>query len=353
MSILNLARPELLALKGYSSARMEAGAAAIMLNANEAPQALVDLPSGAAINRYPLPQPPELVAALAKRYGVRDAQLLVSRGSDEAIDLLIRAFCRAGQDAIAICPPTFGMYQVCAAVQGASVQSLPLDAQADFALDFAQLEAAVTVQTKLVFLCSPNNPTGGVLPRAQILDFVQRMAGRALVVVDEAYVEYSEAGSLSDALDAHPNLAILRTLSKAFALAGARIGCLIADPQVIGLRRKIMAPYPLPQPCVDAALLALQRAAAVDAWVSCTRAERERVHASLRLNPAVLQVWPSQGNFLAFRVADATQTWHALAQRGVVVRDVSHYLGLAGSLRVSIGTPAENDAFLVALREIS
>jgi histidinol-phosphate aminotransferase len=288
---------------------------------------------------------------LAQRYGVSDEQLLVGRGSDEAIDLLVRAFCRAGQDAILICPPTFGMYQVCAAVQNASVQSVPLDPQAGFSLDFARLAAAVTPATKLIFLCSPNNPTGGVLPRAQVLDFVQHMAGRALVVVDEAYVEFSDSGSISDALNQYDNLAVLRTLSKAFALAGARIGCLLAHPQVITLLRKIMAPYPLPQPCVDAALLALVRAAAVDAWVSSVRAERERVHASLRLNPAVLQVWPSQANFLAFRVADATQTWRALAQRGIVVRDVSHYLGLAGSLRVSIGTPTENDAFVAALKE--
>lgn len=350
MNVLDLARPDLRGLKPYSSARMEASAAAVMLNANEAPQAFVSH-AGPALNRYPMPQPPPLLAALAARYGVPESSVLAGRGSDEAIDLLVRAFCRAGQDAVLICPPTFGMYQVAAAVQGAKLQSVPLDARNGFSLDLAAVAAAVTASTRLVFLCSPNNPTGGVLPREPVLELVRRLHGRALVVVDEAYVEFSNAGSLADVLLQYPNLAILRTLSKAFGLAAARIGCLLADPQVIELLRRIMAPYPLPQPCVELALAALQQSAAVDAWVRSVAAERERVHASLRLLPGVLDVWPSQANFLSFRVSDAQASWTALAARGVVVRDVSHYLGLAGALRVSVGTAAQNDAFLHALKE--
>lgn len=349
MSVLELVRPDLRGLRGYSSARLEAGEAGLLLNANEAPDSGVP---GAGLHRYPQPQPAALVSALARTYGVRPEQVLVGRGSDEAVDLLTRALCRAGQDRVLICPPTFGMYQVCAAVQGAAVDSVPLQAEQGFALDFAALRAAVTPTTRIVWLCSPNNPTGGELPRAQVLEFVADMAGRALVVIDEAYGEFGDAPSYAGELERFPHLAVLRTLSKAYGLAGARIGSLLAHPELIALLRRLMAPYPLPTPCVDAALTALAAQPRVDAWVSQCVQERERVYTSLRLLPGVRQVWPSAANFVAFRVDEATTTWRGLAARGVVVRDVSHYLGLAGALRVSMGWPAHNDAFLDALRNV-
>lgn len=353
MSVLDLARPELLALKPYSSARLEAGQAQVMLNANESPEpAYAD--DALSLNRYPDPQPAALIERLAGAFGVTPAQVYAGRGSDEAIDLLTRAFCRAGQDAALVCPPTFGMYAVAAGVQGASVITVPLDARRDFALDAeAVIAAAKANPVKLAYLCSPNNPTGGAVPRDQILRIVEALAGRCLVVVDEAYGEYADAPTLADALGDHPNLAVLRTLSKAYGLAGARIGVLLAAPEIIGLMRRIMAPYPLPTPSVDAALRAFspEASAARVARIERTRAERDRIAAALAALPGVRRVWPSQANFLVFRVDGASAVWRRLADAGVLIRDVSHYLGLADVLRVSIGLPEENDRFLAALAE--
>lgn len=353
MSVLELARPELLALKPYSSARLEAGRAQVMLNANESPEPAFE-GDELALNRYPDPQPAALLEQLARAFGVAPAQIYVGRGSDEAIDLLTRAFCRAGQDAVLISPPTFGMYAVAAGVQGAAVVSVPLDAGRDFALDAdAVIAAARANPVKLVYVCSPNNPTGGAVPRAVILRIVEALAGRCLVVVDEAYGEYADQPSLADALGSHPNLVVLRTLSKAFGLAGARVGVLLAAPEIIGLMRRIMAPYPLPTPSVAAALRAFapDATAARVARIARTRAERARIAAALAALPGVRRVWPSDANFLVFRVDGAGAVWRRLADAGVLIRDVSHYLGLSDVLRVSIGLPEENDRFLAALAD--
>lgn len=351
MSVLALARAELLALKPYSSARMEAGPAAVMLNANESPYLPFD-GDALALNRYPEPQPAGLIERLAGYWGVRPAQVFLGRGSDEAIDLLVRAFCRAGEDAVLVSPPTFGMYRVAAGVQGARVVEVPLRAEAGFALDLdGVIQAELEHPCKLVFVCAPNNPTGGDVALATIGELARALQDRALVVVDEAYVEYAARASAASLLDAHPNLVVLRTLSKAWGLAGARVGALLAAPEITGLLRRIMAPYPLPTPCVAAALAACAPAAASAraAHVAGTIGERARVAAALAAHSAVRELWPSAANFLVFRVDDAHATWQALVARGVVVRDVSHYLGLAGCLRVSIGAPDENEAFLAAL----
>lgn len=355
MSVLDLARPELLTLKPYSSARMEAGAAAVMLNANESAYAPYE-GDELGLNRYPEPQPTALLAALAAHYRVPVEQVFLGRGSDEAIDLLVRAFCRAGQDAVLVSPPTFGMYAVAAQVQGAQVISVPLIAQDDFALDTdAVLAACADAPVKLVFVCSPNNPTGGLVPRATILRLAQALAGRALVVVDEAYGEYSQASSLTSELPAHANLCVLRTLSKAFGLAGARLGVLLADAGIIALLRRIMAPYPVPLPCAAAAMQALSSAAtaARELRIAQTLQERSRLARALADLPCVLRVWPSAANFLAFELDDAPARWRQLAERGVLVRDISHYLGLRNCLRVSIGSPDENNRFLAALAAVS
>ena len=352
MSVLDLARQELLRLKPYSSARMEAGQATVMLNSNESPFAPF---TGAAegLNRYPEPQPEEVLRALAFEYGTDRQQLLLGRGSDEAIDLLVRAFCQCGQDAILISPPTFGMYAVAAGVQGAAVVSVPLDAQRDFLMDFpAVLAAAENSAVKIVFVCSPNNPTGGLVPVEEVRRLARALSGRALVVVDEAYGEFAQADSLAADVAAIPNLAVLRTLSKAYGLAGARLGVLIAVPEIIGLLRRIMAPYPIPSPCAAAALAALDPLG-VDVRekrLALILSERERVVTALAQHPRVRQVWPSSANFIAFRVDDARQLWCELAERGILIRDISHNLGLSDCLRVSIGTAEENDQFLRALR---
>ena len=348
MSVLDLARPELRALKGYSSARMESSGGAVLLNANESPWTPYE-EDALALNRYPEPQPPALIGKLCEIYRVAREQLLVGRGSDEMIDLLTRAFCRAGQDAVLIMPPTFGMYRVCAGIQGAAVREVPLLAEADFQVDWLALQAAITPAVKLVYLCTPNNPTGGEFVRAPLFALLEKLRGRALVVVDEAYGEFSAQPSWSTELDKFEHLVVLRTLSKAYGLAGARVGCALAHPELIALLRKLIAPYPLPSPVVDAALRGLAQPEQVQARIVMLISERERVRNALQKHPAVDKVWPSAANFLCFRVDNAAARYARLAAGGVVVRDVSHYLGLADCLRVSVGTREENSRFLEAL----
>ncbi|MDE2307441.1 MAG: histidinol-phosphate transaminase [Xanthomonadaceae bacterium] len=350
MSVLDLARAEIRAMQPYSSARMEASGGQILLNANESAWTPVG-DEGMGCNRYPEPQPAALVEALAGLYGVRREQLLVGRGSDEAIDLLVRAFCRAGEDAILIQPPTFGMYAVCARVQNAAVIEVPL--ADDFTLDVDEVLAAVTPAVKLVFVCTPNNPSGRCVPRARIERLLRELAGRALLVVDEAYVEFADDGSVAELIDRHDNLAVLRTMSKAWALAGARIGCLLANPGVIALLRRIMAPYPLPLPCVAAALAALSPAgqAAAREHLAIVRAQRGSMREAMLRLPGVRAVLPSEANFLAVRFADAGTAYQRLLAAGIVVRDVRRYPNLGDALRITIGTPAENGRVLDVLRE--
>lgn len=352
MSTLDLARPDIRALRPYSSARMEADGGDVLLNANESPWP----PFGDQRdwNRYPDPQPAALLARLAELYGVGADQLLVGRGSDEGIDLLVRAFCRAGQDAILISPPTFGMYAVCAAVQGAGVVESPL--RADFSLDVKALLASVTPAVKLVFVCAPNNPSGAGVARAAILHLAEALLDRAVLVVDEAYVEFVDpgglAGSVAGSINDFDNLVVLRTLSKAWALAGARVGALLANAGVVAMMRKIMPPYPMPTPCVAAALQAVSRQGelAMHGRVADLRRERERLRVALAGVPGVRVVLPSQANFLTVRFHDAGAAQASLLEAGVVVRDVRRNRGLDDALRITVGAPEENDRLLEALR---
>ena len=348
MSVLNLARPELLAMPPYSSARMEAVGGDIWLNANESPWN--PLASG-RVNRYPDPQPAPLLAALADLYAVSPERLLVGRGSDEPIDLLTRAFCRAGVDSVLVCPPTFGMYVVAANVQGARVLQVPLRAEQGFRFDADAVLAALTPATRLVYACTPNNPTGNATAPEILVELAERLRERALLVVDEAYIEFSDNASLAARAGNPDNLVVLRTLSKAHGLAGVRIGAAIAAPTVIDLLRRIMAPYPLPEPCIDAAL----RALAADARqrtgerIASIRAERERMRTALARCAGVREVLPSEANFLAVRFDDPLRRYAQLAGAGVIVRRLMKYPGLADALRISIGSVDENDAVLRAL----
>ena len=350
MSVLDLARAELRTLQAYSSARMEAGGGAVLLNANESAWA-PDGDGGVHCNRYPEPQPAELVAALAALYQVGGEHLLITRGSDDAIDLLVRVFCRAGSDAVLIQPPTFGMYAVSAQIQGAGVIAVPL--ATDFTLDVDAVLAALVPAVKLVFVCAPNNPAGQGVPRHELERLAQALTGRAVLVVDEAYVEFADGPSVCDLLGRHEHLVVLRTLSKAWALAGARIGCVLAHPEVVALLGRITSPYPLGRPCVQAALRALSPAAREQTRerIELICAERERMALSLRGLVCVRGVLPSQANFLTVRFDDAGLVFLRLLQAGIVVRDVRHYPGLADALRLTIGTPEENDLVLGTLGE--
>lgn len=349
MSVLDLARPDIRALTPYSSARMEAQGGTVLLNANESSRP-PNIPRGEGLNRYPDPQPLALVASLAELYGCDMDRVLVTRGSDEAIDLLVRAFCRAGQDAVVVSPPTFGMYAVCARIQAAAVIESPLDASG--ALDPEKLLSDVTPAVKLVFVCTPNNPTGSLVDAGVLDRLAGELAGRALLVVDEAYAEFSGARSAASLIDAYDNVAVLRTLSKAWSLAGARVGALVARPEVIGLLRRIIPPYPLPSPCVEAALGALsyEGRRVQRHHLHEILAERARMFAELPKLPGVREVLPSHANFLAVRFDDAAGTYRRLLAAGVVVRDITKYPGLGDALRITIGTGNENDRVLAVLR---
>ncbi|HEV2540341.1 MAG TPA: histidinol-phosphate transaminase [Frateuria sp.] len=350
MSVIELARAEIRALVPYSSARMEAAGGEVLLNANESPWAPFG-DEGLDCHRYPDPQPAALLDRLAALYGVRAGQVLVGRGSDEAIDLLVRAFCRAGQDAILVQPPTFGMYAVCARIQHAAVVEVPL--AAGFALDVDAVLAALTPAVKLVFVCAPNNPSGAGVALQQVERLARQLAGRALLVVDEAYAEFADEAGAATLLDRYEHLVVLRTLSKAWALAGARIGCLLANPAVVALLRRILPPYPVPRPCLAAALRALsaEGQAAARARIATVRAERLRMAAALHGLPGVRAVLPSQANFLAVRFDDADGAFRRLLGAGIVVRDVRRYTGLHDALRITVGTPAQNDRVLAVLAE--
>ncbi len=347
MNVLDLARPEIRALQPYSSARMESVGGSVFLDANES--AYPPFEDAGDWNRYPDPQPPALLRRLAGLYGVAPDQVLAGRGSDEGIDLLVRAFCRAGQDAILISPPTFGMYAVCARVQDARVVEAPL--RGDLTLDIDAVLAAWTPAVKLVFVCAPNNPSGGGVARDEILRLATALSGRAMVVADQAYIEFADAPGVADAVASVENLVVLRTLSKAWALAGVRLGVLLATPRVVALLRKIMPPYPLPRPSTEAVLRALspERQIHTSARIAEVVHERERMRAALAGLDCVRAVLPSAANFLTVRFADAARALAALRAAGVVVRDVRRYPLLEDALRITVGAPAENRCVLDVL----
>ena len=351
-ALLALVREDLRGFSGYASARSQALRGEVWLNANESPWAN-PADAGGGSRRYPDPQPPALLAALARVYGCEPEQLLVGRGSDEAIDLLVRALCTPGRDAVLTTPPVFGMYAVSARLQGAPLVEVPLvDGQDGFDVDLEAVAlAAERDAVKLVFLCSPANPSGGVVPLGGIAALATRLQGRALVVVDEAYGEFADQASAITLLPAHPNLAVLRTLSKAHALAAARIGVLVADPALVRVLRACQAPYPVPTPCAGLALagLSAQALACTAARVAQLRDERARLQAALVALPDVRRVYRSEGNYLLVRFADADAAFARLLAAGVVVRDQRAAPQLDDALRISIGTPEQNQRVLAAL----
>lgn len=346
-SILALARPDIVALKAYSHASWDP--AFDRLHANELPWRAETDRSRAGLNRYPEPHPHELAERLAQLYGVRTAQLLPGRGSDESIDLLVRGFCRAGVDNVIICPPTFGMYAVAARIQGAIVREVALLADQGFALDADAVLSACDEQTRIVFLCSPNNPTGNAMQPAAIDKLLRALAGRALVAVDEAYIEFSGDGSLSQALDRYPHLVVLRTLSKAFGLAGARVGSLLAGEEIVSLLAKVIPPYSIPQLTIEAVLatLAAPQLAVQRERVAQIRAERERLRAALTSARGVRKVWPSVANFLLVDFDDAGRVLEAARNARLLIRDMRTVSPAA--LRISVGTPEQNDRLIRSL----
>lgn len=353
MSVLDLVRPDLRGFAGYKSARTDALRGEIWLNANESAWR-----NPADVNdhcrRYPDPQPTALRDALARLYGCQPDQLLIGRGSDEAIDLLVRALCVPGMDSIVISSPVFGMYAVSARLQNAHVIDVPLrDGTEGFTTDLdAVADAALAGRAKIVFLCSPSNPTGQAVNLDDIARLARRIEGHALLVVDEAYVEFSSVPSAVALLPGIPNLAILRTLSKAHALAAARIGVLMADASIIAVLRACQAPYPVPTPCAELALDALKTDALNETArrVGVVRQERERMREALARMPGVRRVYPSQGNYLLVRFGEVEQVYRRFLAGGIVVRDQRGAPQLEDALRISIGNAEQNDRVLLLLR---
>ena len=351
-SPLTLVREDLRDFGGYRSARSDRLQGEIWLNANESPWPNLADREG-SLRRYPDPQPTALREALAALYGCSPGQLLAGRGSDEGIDLLVRAVCRPGGDAIVISSPTFGMYAVSARLHGTRVVDVPLvETDGEWRCDFAALgDAALSQGARIVFLCSPGNPTGALLPIGEIAALASRLEGRALVVVDEAYIEFADAPSATRLIATHRNVAVLRTLSKAHALAAARIGSVIADAELIDVLRRCQAPYPLPSACSDEALRALGRDAASQTRtrIATVCIERDALADRLERAPGIRRVYASRANFVLVRFEDAQSAFDRLLAAGVVVRDMRAAPGLGDALRISLGTPAQNAAVLSIL----
>lgn len=342
-----LARQNILDLRPYSSARDEfTGDAEVFLDANEN---AFGSPDEMALNRYPDPLQRELKQALAERHGIAPGSIFVGNGSDEAIDLLIRIFCTPGRDEIVICPPTYGMYRVAADVNDVKVREIPLTAK--FALDVDLILESMRTATKLIFLCSPNNPTGNALDTDEILRLAASV--NALVVVDEAYGDFYEGKSLIGLIPQYPNLVILRTLSKAFGLAAARVGLAFADPVIISLLNKAKPPYNVSGLSQQAAIHAVREIGSVMRTVAQIRTERERLRAELTLLSVVESVFPSDANFLLVRFADAKAVYGELLTHKIVVRDRSREHGCHNCLRITVGTLDENERLLEAIRNYS
>lgn len=352
-SILQLARPDILSLQPYQHAAWEPTLE--RMHANEMPWRAGGDGTLAGLNRYPEPQPDELIHHLAQLYGVAPKNVLAGRGSDEGIDLLVRAFCRAGVDSVLICPPTFGMYKVSAKIQGAGVIEVPLVKERGFELDLQRVLAAWNENVKLIFICTPNNPTGNLLDRASVEVLCQQLADKALIVVDEAYIEFAGVPSLSSELERFPNLVILRTLSKAYALAGARCGALLAHEDIVSLLARVITPYALPTQTIEAVLkfTDAQHAAESKQRIASILNERARLIEQLRSLPLIRQVWSSDSNFILVDCFDADAVLRAALNAGLIIRDPRSQLGLSTCLRISVGTPEQNSRLLQGIEEAS
>lgn len=338
--LLQLARPEITNLVPYSSARREHAASGVYLNANENPYPKM---SQEQIHRYPQPQPELLRKRLADLYQVNPEQILMTRGSDEGIDLWLRAFCSAGKDSIMVCPPTYDMYALSAKIQHADILSVPLLPET-FNLDLKNILENWQPNCKLIFLCSPNNPTGNVYSSEDIFYLCQHLQDKAIIIVDEAYIEFANQPSMSLFLNKYNNLVVLRTLSKAYGMAGARCGVVLAHPQLIHLLEKVISPYPLASPVVDVILHELQsdHLVIVHEQIKSLKQAREAMVSFLNNLNYVENVWPSDANFILLKVKNAKSLVAYCTDHQVIIRDRSHMFGLENCVRISIGLPEEN-----------
>lgn len=343
-TIQELTRPNIWRLKPYSSARDEYKGieASVFLDANENPY-------NGPHNRYPDPLQCELKNELAKVKKVGADHIFLGNGSDEAIDLVFRAFCEPRIDNVVAIDPTYGMYQVCAEVNDVEYRKVLLDEQFCFSAD--KLLAAADEHTKVIFLCSPNNPTGNDLPRAEIEKLLSSFQG--LVVLDEAYNDFSEVPSFLADLEKYPNLIILQTFSKAWGCAAIRLGMAFASPQIIAVFNKIKYPYNVNLLTQKQAIEMLHRYYEVERWVRTLKEERGYLEAAFAKLPCTVKMYPSNANFFLVRVTDAVKIYNYLVGQGIIVRN-RHSVALCGNcLRVTVGTRIENNKLIEALKNFS
>jgi histidinol-phosphate aminotransferase len=339
-----LTRPNVWALKPYSSARDEYSGkeASVFLDANENPY---NTPN----NRYPDPLQRELKGLIAPLKGVKEENIFLGNGSDEAIDLVFRAFCQPGVDNVVAISPTYGMYKVCADVNDVEYRTMLLDVYYQFKA--SSLLSAIDEFTKVIFICSPNNPTGNSLCRKEIESLLKRFDG--LVVVDEAYIDFADAPSLLADLDKFPNLIVLQTFSKAWGCAAIRLGMAFASPEIIAIFNKIKYPYNVNLLTQQEAIKLLQQPVKIKAWVDVLLEERARVMKEIEQLPCCIRVFPTDANFFLAKVYEATAIYNYLVGEGIIVRNRTNVALCNDCLRITIGTPAENDALLAALKELT
>ncbi len=340
MDIKALQRENIKNLRPYSTARDEyKGDARIFLDANENS---FGSPLPAPYHRYPDPLQLDLKEAISRIKGVPIENTFLGNGSDEAIDLLFRAFCEPGKDNVLILPPTYGMYEVAANIN--NVEARKVELLPDFQLDMQKIAETIDKNTKLIFICSPNNPTGNSLRRSDIETILTNFKG--LVVVDEAYINFSKQKTFIQELTEYVNLVVLQTFSKAWGLAALRLGMAFSSTPVIDILNKVKPPYNINQATQDLVLAALQNIDQVNDWIRQTVSERERLSTQLAALPAVLKVYPSDANFLLVSISEAHQVYQRLMEEGIIVRDRSKVVLCDHCLRITIGTPDENDQLI-------
>lgn len=354
MDINKLQRENIKNLKPYSTARDEyKGQASVFLDANENSYGS-PLPAGddtvanKHYNRYPDPLQLDLKDAISKIKGVPVENTFLGNGSDEAIDLLYRAFCEPGRDNVIILPPTYGMYEVSAGIN--NVETRKVNLLPNFQMDLEGIAEAIDDNTKLIFICSPNNPTGNSIVRTDIETILANFKG--LVVIDEAYINYAKQRTFIQELTEYPNLVVLQTFSKAWGLAALRLGMAFAARPVIDIFNKVKPPYNINQATQDIALKALENIELVNEWIKVTVADREQLSTDLAALEIVKKVYPSEANFVLVEVADALNTYNALVEQGIIIRDRSKVTLCEGCLRITIGTSKENEILLDALKSI-
>ena len=341
-TLQSLVRPNIWNLQPYSSARSEfQGTATVFIDANENPW-------NPPYNRYPDPLQRTLKARIAEVKGVSEASIFTGNGSDEAIDLLLRIFCEPGVDNIVAIDPSYGMYQVAADINNVACRKVLL--RTDFSLDVDALLAAADAQTKLIFLCSPNNPTGNSLDRQEIVRLLHTFEG--IVVVDEAYIDFASQPSFLPELENYPNLVVLQTLSKAWGGAALRLGMAFASPAIIGLFNKVKYPYNVNLPAQREALALLNKPEQMEAQRQKVLEERERLRQAFEAAPFQYKVYPSDANFLLVEVGRANEIYAALVEKGVIVRNRNSVSLCRGCLRITVGTVDENTLLLQALEEV-